>query len=394
MGIFLHTVLFPGGDELKCRTALQRAAQEPDFSLHLDGCRWHLFDKGPAALLNDGCCGYEDLAKRLSSPLPSPVMVLYIYDDDYWGYFLYQNGMELDRFASLPDYFEPGSPPDRPGNAPLLARIFSAAPGDIEPYLLPWPQAAAASDEEDVYACEGDFYAVNDSWQMTDFMEALGFDFDLLAPPAPAAPPHLKQPAPPPPPPHQAPPPAKGRGRPVDTPILPDALNSRPYALQQAEAASGIAGEAAQLMQETDYQSALPLLSEAIKAYPGRAELYLLRAFCYSQLEGLSAGMSRRPDMDRDLGKALELDPDNIMALRARCPTAATTARYKRHIEELTRLMALDEENRDYYQVSRAYRHHWVGDDESAKADLRDVLSRGKIWTVDLTYLCQELGIL
>ena len=51
MGIFLHTVLFPGGDELKCRTALQRAAQEPDFSLHLDGCRWHLFDKGPAALL-------------------------------------------------------------------------------------------------------------------------------------------------------------------------------------------------------------------------------------------------------------------------------------------------------------------------------------------------------
>ena len=157
MGIFLHTVLFPGGDELKCRTALQRAAQEPDFSLHLDGCRWHLFDKGPAALLNDGCCGYEDLAKRLSSPLPSPVMVLYIYDDDYWGYFLYQNGMELDRFASLPDYFEPGSPPDRPGNAPLLARIFSAAPGDIEPYLLPWPQAVAASDEEDVYAAKAIF---------------------------------------------------------------------------------------------------------------------------------------------------------------------------------------------------------------------------------------------
>ena len=28
------------------------------------------------------------------------------------------------------------------------------------------------------------------------------------------------------------------------------------------------------------------------------------------------------------------------------------------------------------------------------KADLRDVLDRGKIWTVDLTYLCQELGIL
>lgn len=56
--------------------------------------------------------------------------------------------------------------------------------------------------------------------------------------------------------------------------------------------------------------------------------------------------------------------------------------------------MELDPENRDYHQVSRAYRYHWVGEDDLARADLREVLDRGKIWTVDLTYLCRELGII
>lgn len=394
MGVFLHAVLFPAGEELKCRVAVQRAAQDRELELHLDGCRWHLFDKGPAVLLNDGCCGYEDLAKTLSQTLETPVMVLYIYDDDYWGYFLFQNGAELDRFAALPDYFEPGSPPDRPGNAGLVAKLFGVEPAAVENYLIPWPQLMASSEEEDVYAYGDDFYAANDSWQMADFMDALGFDFDLLSPPAPAAPPHLKQPAPPPQPLRQTPPPAKGRGTPVDTPELPDALNDRSYALKRAEEVEDIAGEAVQCVRDMGYQSAVPLLTEAVKGHPDRAALYILRAFCWSQTEGLMTGLSRKPDMDRDLGKVLELEPDNVMALRARCPTAGTTTRYQRHIVELTKLIELDGENQDYHLVSRAYRYHWVGNDEAAKADLRAVLDRGKIWTVDLTYLCRELGIM
>ena len=108
-------------------TFFKICTEDSQMWIQPDECRWHLFDKGPAALLNDGCCGYEDLAKRLSSPLPSPVMVLYIYDDDYWGYFLYQNGMELDRFASLPDYFEPGFWP-----------VFSVRrPGTLNPICSP-----------------------------------------------------------------------------------------------------------------------------------------------------------------------------------------------------------------------------------------------------------------
>lgn len=388
MGVFLHTVLFPNGDELKCRVALQRAADDKDLSIRLGGCRWHLYGKGPAVLLNDGCCGYEALAEKLSAGLPGPVMVLYIYDDDYWGYFLWQNGAELDRFASLPDYFEPGSPPDRPGNAALAARLFGVEVGSIAPYLLPWEEERMGS-----YAREGDQAVIGDCWQVADFMGALGFDYDLLCPPAtgevhepqqaaPMTPAELNQEV------------TKGHRLPVDTPTLPNALNHRPYALQRAEEVRALVPEAVGLVEDMRYQSAVPLLTRAIQSHPDRAPLYLLRAFCWSQMEGGMTGLSRKPDMDRDLGKVLELEPDNVMALRARCPTAGTTTRYRRHIEELSRLMELDPENRDYHQVSRAYRYHWVGEDDLARADLREVLDRGKIWTVDLTYLCRELGII
>ena len=97
--------------------------------------------------------------------------------------------------------------------------------------------------------------------------------------------------------------------------------------------------------------------------------------------------------MDRDLSKLLELEPDNVLALRGRCPTAATTARYKRHIEDLTRLIELDPEHRDLYLLDRAYRYHWTGEDAAACADLTEILRHGELWTVDLVYLCREFGL-
>ena len=57
MGLFLHILLFPGGEQSACEAALRQAADLPELDIHLDQCRWHGFPKGPAALLNDGCCG-------------------------------------------------------------------------------------------------------------------------------------------------------------------------------------------------------------------------------------------------------------------------------------------------------------------------------------------------
>lgn len=395
MGLFLHILLFPGGEQSACEAALRQAADLQELDIHLDQCRWHGFPKGPAALLNDGCCGYESLAEELSGTAPGPVMVLYMYDGDYWGYLFYQNGAALDQFSSLPDYFGEGSPPDCPGNAELLAKLFGVPADSIAPYVRPWREEAMGG-----FARQGDQFEIGDCWQLADFLEALGFSYDQLCPPelelerdltpdeeaAPIMQVQTVQPI------QEAP--RQQETAPIDsTEVLPNALTSQTYALSRAEEVLDIAPEAVELVRSMDCEHAIPLLTAAIQANPDRAGLYVLRSFCWNQLEGRMSGLSRKPDMDRDMTHLLELEPDNVMALRARCPTAGTTSRYRRHIEDLTRLMELDPEYQDAYQVSLAYRRHWVGDDVGARADLQAVLDRGGPWSVDLVYLCGELGL-
>lgn len=385
MGLFLYTLLFPGGKEETCRAALERKAENPDHDIRPDQCQWHTYPKGPAVQLNDGAMGF-DYAGPLSKRVNCPVLLAYIYDDDFWGYELWRKGKELDQFASLPDYFGQGEPPDKPGDAKLLARLFGVEPERIARYLTPWPP----EEPVDEYAYEGDVSAIGDSWQMADFLGALGFDYDRLCPPPPPEPEkEPNQPAPPPETGWQFLPPGAYL---EDTPDLPSALTSRDYALQRLEALGEAYGDLLPLMEYGKYREAVDRLDGAVQAAPGEAGLYLLRAFCWQQLEKTS-GRSRKYEMERDLGKALELEPGNVMALRARCPTTATTARYSRHIRDLTLLMELDPENRNVYQISRAYRFHWTKDDASARADLEEVLRRGETKTVDLVYLCKELGL-
>lgn len=405
MGLFLYVLAFPGGKEETCRAALERKIENPDHNIWPDKCDWHMFPKGPAVQLNDGAVGF-DYPEPLSRVVSCPVLLAYIYDDDYWGYELWHKGRELDRFASLPDYFGQGSPPSKPGDAELMARLFGVEPERIARYLLPW-------EDEDTgnRAYHEDQAAAGDSWQMADFLGALGFDYDLLCPPPPPEPEPSRS-APPPESGWQfhgaelldfcrntAPPPESGwhflppGAYLEDTPDLPNALTSRDYALQRLEALGEAFGELLPLLEHGKYQEAIARLGEALQTAPEAAGLYLLRAFCWAQLEKTS-GRSRRYETEQDLGKVLELEPDNVMALRARCPTTATSARYPRHIQDLTLLMEADPENRDVYQISRAYRHYWTKNSAAARADLEEVLRRGRTKTVDLVYLCRELGLL
>lgn len=383
MGLFLYAYLFPGGREETCRAALERKAGNPDHNIRPDQCQWHVYPKGPAVQLNDGAVGL-DYAEPLSKAVNCPVLLAYIYDDDYWGYELWRKGKELDQFASLPNYFGEGVPPGKPGDAELVARLFDADPERIRRYLTPWPE----EEPVDEYAYDRDASAIGDCWQMADFLGALGFDYDLLCPPPPEP---EEEPAPPPPetgwkflPP--------GAYLEKDTPDLPNALTSRDYALRRLEGLGESYGDLLPLIQFGKHQEAIARLDGAVRAAPEEAGLYLLRAFCWQQLEKAS-GRSRKYEMERDLGKALELEPGNIMALRARCPTTATSARYPRHIRDLTLLMEADPENRDVYQISRAYRYHWTKDGEAARADLEEVLRRGETRTMDLVYLCRELKL-
>lgn len=381
MGLFLYTLLFPGGDPDKCRAALERKIENQDHNIRPDNCQWHIYPKGPAVQLNDGAVGL-DYAGPLSKRVHCPVLLAYIYDDDFWGYQLWQGGRELDQFASVHDYFDEGSPPDKPGDADLVARCFGVEPERVRRYLLPW------DEEPDGYAYEGDEFTAGDSWQMADFLDALGFDYDRLCPPEPEE----KEPNGPAPrlepPPIPAP---RPKGRAVeDTPVLPSALTDRSYALERAAGLERT--DLLRLLESGKYQDLAAGLAEAIQAAPEEPALYLLRAFCWKGLEHTSS-RSRTPDMLRDLTRALELEPDNVMALRGRAALTTTSRRYPQQIQDLTRLMELDPENRDLHQASRAYFHHWLKDDAAARADLNEVLERGELWTVDLVYLCRELGL-
>ncbi len=387
MGLFLEVMLFPGGEVEQCRQAFVKCPQIPEMNVRPVDCSWAQYAGGAAVLLNDGAVGY-DMPAPLSAMLTCPIMLLYIYDDDYWGYHLWQQGAELDYFASLPDYFEPGEPPAKPGDASALARCFGVEPAKIVRYLEPWD-----NEQMGQFAYPDDEFVIGDCWQLADFMAALGFAYDKLVPSpadtdladlaAESAPNEESDFAPY----------LDNKCLPIDTPILPDVLNDREYALRRALELPPIYADICQLLQNGLYADMLPLLTAAIQKTPREPVLYLLRAFCYSQLECLTCGRSRRPDMDRDLTKVLEFEPDNIWALRAHCPTTATTSRYPRHIQDLTRLMEIDPDYISIHQVSRAYRYHWLGDDEAAKADLLAVLERGDCWTVDLTYLCQEFAL-
>lgn len=381
MGLFLYALLFPGGDPDKCRAALERKIENPDHNIRPDNCQWHMYPKGPAVQLNDGAVGF-DYAGPLSKRVHCPVLLAYIYDDDFWGYELWQRGRELDQFASVHDYFDEGSPPGKPGDADLVARCFGVEPERIRRYLLPW------DGEPDGYAYEGDRFPAGDSWQMADFLNALGFDYDRLCPPEPEE----KEPNGPAPRPEPPPIPApRPKGRAVeDTPVLPSALTDRPYALERAEGLGR--ADFLRLLGSGKYQDLAAGLAEALQAAPEEPALYLLRAFCWKGLEHTSS-RSRVPDMLRDLARALELEPDNVMALRGRAALTTTSRRYPQQIQDLTRLIELDPEHRDIYQVSRAYFHHWLKDDAAARADLEEVLRRGELWTVDLVYLCRELKL-
>lgn len=239
MGLFLYVLLFPGGKEETCRAALERKIENSDHNIRPEQCQWHMYPKGPAVQLNDGAVGL-DYAEPLSRVLSRPVLLTYIYDDDFWGYELWQKGKELDRFASLPDYFGKGEA--KPGDAGLVARLFGADPERIAPYLLPWKEGAEG------YACEGDEFTIGDSWQMADFLDALGFDYDLLCPPPPE-----------PEPSQSAPPPESGwKFLPPgayleDPPDLPNALTSRDYALQRLVELGGAFGDLLPLMEHEEY---------------------------------------------------------------------------------------------------------------------------------------------
>lgn len=83
---------------------MEGAARNPQFTIDLDQCRYSASYEGTQVLIA-GELGFDALAKELSRLAQNPVMLLYRYDGDFWGYDFY-GGTEEDHFSTIPDYFD------------------------------------------------------------------------------------------------------------------------------------------------------------------------------------------------------------------------------------------------------------------------------------------------
>ncbi len=180
MGLFLQTALVLNKNEAGIKAALERIEKDASLDVVASECKFQSRQKGTAVLLNENCMGYEELAETLSDELVRPVLLLYIYDEDFWGYYFYENGKSLDCFQTVPDYFSDGSEEEAlaaVGNSGLIAKYFGIEESEIEKYL------AARTEEQLEFsagkAYEDDEFEQDDCWQMADFMRKLGFPYEF-----------------------------------------------------------------------------------------------------------------------------------------------------------------------------------------------------------------------
>lgn len=177
MGVFLQNALFPGCNETSARAAMEAAIKDTDIDITPEMCRYAQSHKGTQVLIDGDSLGYAPFAEALSKAAGNPVMLLYIYDDDFWGYDFF-GGSEEDHFNTRPDYFGTISEEEKQslsGNPDVLARWFSIQDTRIiGRYLAHWDEDEDELEGADV-ACSGDQYPYGDCWQMTDFAARLGF---------------------------------------------------------------------------------------------------------------------------------------------------------------------------------------------------------------------------
>lgn len=406
MGEFIHMALTKQRDLSKIQKMISEASEEnkeniEELQVKEENCWCAEHDGGISITFVDDIPNSKFLS-ALSSKIGSPLLFLYIYDGDFWGYTLYDMGKEVDDFSTMPDYFiQSGSDKTKSSekHAALIEQYFGVSKELIRNYLIAWTDELMQSKEA-AYPDDTCFYG--DSWQMLDFVEKLGFPCEEEN--------SIEEPE------------NENEERNKDLPkekdenekMIRDALSERanfvntsktipiwtqfpakknteelPNALDLDYINAILTPETKEIFRLTEmgkYRQALQEFTQKIKENPEDANLYILRAYCYRALRN-------RMEMDRDLDSALKYEPDNIRILRYRCPAAATTNRYKRHIKDLTRLMELDKENYNIYLLSRAWRYYWVGDKNAAYSDVTELIQQHVVWSADLIYLCESLDI-
>jgi hypothetical protein len=111
----------------------------------------------------------EPLALQLSLAVTDPVIVFHEFDQDAWGFAVYQAGKEVASFWNRPDVVELNSK-ECTIEPKSVAALFGVADAkSLAPYLRhnPDPGKAFAEDE----------FSLDDHWVRCDFMRRLGMRY-------------------------------------------------------------------------------------------------------------------------------------------------------------------------------------------------------------------------
>lgn len=176
MGLFLNIAIVKGRGVFPVKKYLRLIAGESNnFGIEPGKCIIKPAAKGTLVQFNGNTDGYKELAAALSLQSKGEVLFCYIYDDDFWGYYLYNNGEEIGYFCPIPDYFGDIDKEEAlsmsAGDAEMLSYIFDIPVERICNYFCIWTDLnnGKKAYPDDKYGYE--------AWQIADFIEALGFPF-------------------------------------------------------------------------------------------------------------------------------------------------------------------------------------------------------------------------
>lgn len=416
MGVFLHAAVVKNGKLENIKTGIQKVAEKfPDMNIISEKCEFENNDNGVLVIFNESANGYETLAKALSEEICVPVMLLYIYDSDGWGYFYCENGALKDLFSVCPEdasfieneFDSQQQNTDMVSNqyrdsVKFIADRFNINANEIINYYRIWTDELI---EEEEAAYEDDEFTYGDCWQMADFMRKLGFLFpdggeteENMKTAGIEEEPELSE--------IKSPQAVIGDLKKYpETKKFFEYETSTPYAgafdyeyriILMRQYGSRLK-DIIKMMESGEYRQARDELTKRIDSMKNNCNgdddrkflsgMYILRGSC-------SRTVGNNWQAGKDLDAAYELEPENVYILRQRIQAGTSKERIKREINDLNTLMRIDGKNYDYYLVERAWRYYRLEELEAARRDLMEAKIRcNSNDNMDFVALSGRLGV-
>jgi hypothetical protein len=190
MGLFLSMSGVVGATHLEVLSSLERYATLNMGELVQEALTTQ---DNNCLVISDGVIGvtvlypgefyeWDEASSFLSKETGKPVFSFHIHDGDLWMYVLFENGLVVDQFNPIPDYWQEVDAKERQrwrGNATEVAmRVPALSKESIAKYLIAWDDDILESDERKKAYPDDEFF-YGDDWQLVDFMKRLGLNYPV-----------------------------------------------------------------------------------------------------------------------------------------------------------------------------------------------------------------------